>query len=162
MPNTEANITPETAASLVSAVKVPFKSGKFPDLSFAAPANSEPPAQTKPATKKQLTKKKAAPKPKTMKAKPAPKGKKSVKAVKPEIKLRPDGLREGSAGGLLVDTVCRKQGATHAELVEALGWPGGQCLPYLIRVCQKAGVRLKKERKPGEAMRYFGIARKSR
>ena len=68
MPNTEANITPETAASLVSAVKVPFKSGKFPDLSFAAPANSEPPAQTKPATKKQLTKKKAAPKPKTMKA----------------------------------------------------------------------------------------------
>src|SRR5262245_49077190 len=125
MPNTEANITPETAASLVSAVKVPFKSGKFPDLSFA-------------------------------------KGKKSVKAVKPEIKLRPDGLRKGSAGGILVDTVCRKQGATHAELVEALGWPGGQCLPYLIRVCQKAGVRLKKERKPGEAMRYFGIARKSR
>src|SRR5262245_26170006 len=93
MPNTEANITPETAASLVSAVKVPFKSGKFPDLSCAAPANSEPPAQTKPATKKPPMKK-AAPKPKTMKAKPAPKGKKSVKAVKPEIKLRPDGLRE--------------------------------------------------------------------
>src|SRR5262245_7577443 len=91
MPNTEANITPETAASLLSAVKVPFKSGKFPDLSFAAPANSEPPAQTMPATKKQLTKKKAAPKPKTMKAKPARKAKKSVKAVKPRLSCAPMG-----------------------------------------------------------------------
>jgi hypothetical protein len=140
MPNTETNITPETAT---------------------APVNPEP-TQAKPATKKQPTKKKAAPKPKTVKAKPAPKAKKPVKTAKPEIKLRPDGLREDSAGGLLVDTVCRKQGATHAELVEALGWPGGQCLPYLVRVCAKAGVRLKKERKPGEAMRYYGVVRKSR
>jgi hypothetical protein len=58
----------------------------------------------------------------------------------------------------LVDTVCRKQGATHAELVKALGWPGGQCLPYLIQVCAKAGVKLKKERKTGEPMRYYGVS----
>jgi hypothetical protein len=120
---------------------------------------SEPKAEAKvakAATAKKRTKtKKAA-------TKPAPKSIKLVKAATPEIKLRPDGLRVGSAGGLLVDTVCRKQGATHAELVEALGWPGGQCLPYLTKVCAKAGVRLKKERKPGEAMRYYGVVRKSR
>jgi len=79
-----------------------------------APVNPEP-MQAKPATKKQPTKKKAAPKPKTMKAKPAPKAKKPVKTAKPEIKLRPDGLREGSAGGLLVDTVCRKQDRVHTS-----------------------------------------------
>jgi hypothetical protein len=135
--NTEVNTTPETAT-----------------------ANPEP-TKAKPATKKQPTKKKAAPKPKTGKAKPAPKAKKTVKTAKPEIKLRPDGLREGSVAGVLVDGVCRKGGASHAELLAMIGWPGKQCLPYLMKVCQKAGVRLKKERKPGEAMRYYGI-RKSR
>jgi hypothetical protein len=76
---------------------------------------------------------------------------------------RPDGLRVGSAAAKLVDAICgSKDGKTHAELVTMLGWPGGQCLPYLQRSCEKAGVRLKKQRKPGEPMRYYGIARKSR
>ena len=104
----------------------------------------------------------AAKKPARRKAKPALKSKKSVKTAKrakAEVKLRPDGLRVGSAGGLLVDTVCRKQGATHAELCEIVGWK--QCLPFVIKSCKQAGVKLRKERKPGEAMRYFGI-RKSR
>jgi hypothetical protein len=138
--NTETNITPEIAP---------------------APVDREP-TQAKLATKKQSTKKKATPKPKTVKAKPAPKSKKAAKTAKSEIKLRPDGLREGSVAGVLVDGVCRKGGASHAELLAMIGWPGKQCLPYLMKVCQKAGVRLKKERKPGEAMRYYGIARKSR
>jgi hypothetical protein len=59
------------------------------------------------------------------KAKPARKSKKSGKPAKKanaEVKLRPDGLRVGSAGGLLVDTVCRKHGATHAELCKIVGW----------------------------------------
>jgi hypothetical protein len=90
---------------------------------------------------------------------PAAKSKESgkpAKKAKVEVKLR-DGLRVGSAGGLLVDTVCRKQGATRAELVESLGWPGKQCLPYLMKSCEKAGVKLQKERKPGEPVRYYGV-----
>jgi hypothetical protein len=133
--NTEANITPETA-----------------------PANSEPPTKAK-RTRNVAAKKASKSKKVTTK--------KNVKAATPKkgdeaVKLRPDGLREGSAGGLLVDTVCRKQGATHAELVEALGWPGGQCLPYLMKVVKQAGVKLRKQKEAGQPMRYFGARSKSR
>src|SRR4051812_10421657 len=63
------------------------------------------------------------------KPKPKPTPKPSAKKAKPVTALRPDGLREGSAGARLVDFVCRKQGATNAELCEMIGWK--QCLPFV-------------------------------
>ena len=90
------------------------------------------------------------------KSKRKPKAKPKAKPLtKAATKLRPDGLREGSAGALLVDTVCRKQGATHAELCEAVGWK--QCLPFLIQSAKQAKVTLRKERE-GREVRYFGTA----
>jgi hypothetical protein len=81
-----------------------------------------------------------------------PKAKPQTKAA---TKLRPDGLRERSAGGLLIDTVCRKQGATHAELCEVVKWRS--CLPFMLKVAKLAKVTLRKERE-GRAVRYFGEA----
>jgi hypothetical protein len=85
---------------------------KMRDEPNTATAEEHQPAETvaaKAATAKKPIKRKAA-------AKPAAKSKESgkpAKKAKVKVKLR-DGLRVGSAGGLLVDTVCRKQGATHA------------------------------------------------
>lgn len=78
---------------------------------------------------------------------------------KAQVKLRPDGLRVGSAGGLLVDTVCRKAGATHAELCEIVGWKS--CMPFLLKSCQQTGVKLRKQKEEdGISVRYFGIRKK--
>ena len=73
------------------------------------------------------------------------------------LKLRPDGLREGSAGARLVDFVCRKQGATNAELCEMICWK--QCLPFLRKSCDQAGVKLRTEKSEGERTRYYGTVR---
>ena len=89
------------------------------------------------------------------KAKPKPAPKPSAKKAKPVTALRPDGLREGSAGAKLVDFVCRKEGATNEELCEMIGWK--QCLPFLKKSCEQAGVKLKTEKEPGERTRYYGM-----
>ena len=89
------------------------------------------------------------------KAKAKPKAKPKAKAkAEAKIKLRPDGLREGSAGGVLVDAVCKQAGATHAELCQLVGWK--QCLPFLIKSAKQARVTLRKEREEGGRVRYFG------
>jgi len=54
----------------------------------------------------------------------------------------------------LVDAVCRKAGATHAELCKIVGWK--QCLPFVIKSCQQAGIKLKKQKQEGGTVRYFG------
>jgi hypothetical protein len=74
--------------------------------------------------------------------------------AKDAIKLRPDGLRQGSAGGTLVDAVCRKAGATHKELCAVVGWK--QCLPFVVKSCEQAGVKLKKQKEEGGTVRYLG------
>src|SRR5262249_5543226 len=84
------------------------------------------------------------------KPKAKPKAKRPTKAA---TKLRPDGLREGSAGALLVDTVCRKAGATHAELCQIVSWKS--CLPFMLKMAAKAKVALRKRRE-GAQVRYFG------
>jgi hypothetical protein len=92
------------------------------------------------------------------KRKPRPKPKAKPKAKPPTkdaTKLRPDGLREGSDGARLVDTVCRKAGATHAELCEIVNWKS--CLPFMLKMAAKAKVKLRKERE-GAQVRYFGTA----
>jgi hypothetical protein len=107
----------------------------------------------KPQPKKTVTKK--AKTAKTKKAVKASKPKKTTKAkTKAAIKLRPDGLRQGSAGGLLVDAVCRKSGLTHQEACKIVGWK--QCLPFLVKSCEQAGVKLKKEKQEDGTVRYFG------
>lgn len=87
-------------------------------------------------------------------AKAKPVHKSAKPKPKPESKLRPDGLREGSSGAKLVDFVCRAKGATNEELCNHIGWK--QCLPYLKKSCDQAGVKLRTERKEGELTRYFG------
>jgi hypothetical protein len=90
------------------------------------------------------------------KRKPQPKRKAKAKAkplTKAATKLRPDGLREGSDGALLVDTVCRKAGATHAELCAIVSWKS--CLPFLLKSAAQAKVKLRKERQ-GREVRYYG------
>jgi hypothetical protein len=86
------------------------------------------------------------------KSKRKPKAKPKAKAA---TKLRPDGLREGSDRALLVDTICRKQGATHAELCAVVKWKA--CLPFLLKSAKQAKVKLRKERQ-GREVRYFGTA----
>jgi predicted flap endonuclease-1-like 5' DNA nuclease len=105
------------------------------------PAETEVKAATKAATAKKSTKRKA----------PA---KKVVKTKKPAVKLRPDGLRLGSVGGKLVDAVLRRKGVTHAEACAIVNWK--QCLPFLVKSCRQAGVKLRKQKQASKPMRYFG------
>jgi len=56
-----------------------------------------------------------------------------------------------TAAEKLIALVTRKQGVTHAEACEELGWK--QCRPYLIKVCDAAKIILRKQRKRAEASR---------
>jgi hypothetical protein len=94
-------------------------------------------------------------------AKSKPTAHKPAKAKsKPEVKRRADGLVENSAGAKLVDFVCRKQGATNAELCKMTGWK--QCLPFLKKSCDQAGVKLTVTKEPGELARYHGTREASK
>jgi hypothetical protein len=66
---------------------------------------------------------------------------------------RPDGLVIGSDGAKLVDAICSKAGATHAELKALIKWKS--CLPFMLKSAAQAGVRLRKERE-GKEVRYYG------
>jgi len=66
---------------------------------------------------------------------------------------RPDGLVVGSDAARLVDAICSKSGATHAELRKLIGWKS--CLPYAMKSVAQAKVRLRKERE-GREVRFFG------
>jgi hypothetical protein len=116
------------------------------------PAQKETPKpETKTKTKtKMRTKTKSA----TTGTKPKP------QIIRPRIKRRPDGLVQGSAGALLVDTVCRARGATNEELLAVVGWR--QVMSFVVRSCAQAGVKLRKERKPGQPLRYYGTPRGAR
>jgi hypothetical protein len=67
---------------------------------------------------------------------------------------RPDGLVVGSDGAKLVDAVCSKAGATHAELKALIKWKS--CLPFMLKSAAQAGVRLRKEREDDGQVRYYG------
>jgi hypothetical protein len=69
---------------------------------------------------------------------------------------RPDGLVVGSDAARLVDAICSKGGATHAELKKLVGW--NSCLPYAMKSVVQAKVRLRKERE-GREVRFFGTPR---
>ena len=86
-------------------------------------------------------------------AKAKAKGKKAETAAAPAGEERADGLKAGSKLALLADTICRPEGATHAELCQVVGWR--TCLPMAMEACKKAEISLRKE-KEGNATRYFG------
>ena len=69
---------------------------------------------------------------------------------------RPDGLVIGSDAARLVDAICSKAGATHAELKKLVGWKS--CLPYAMKSVVQAKVKLRKERE-GREVRFFGTPR---
>src|SRR5262245_3517883 len=79
--------------------------------------------------------------------------KQAKKVVKVGKERRADGLVVGSDGARLVDAICTKAGATHAELKALIKWKS--CLPFALKSAAQAGVRLKKERE-GKEVRYFG------
>jgi hypothetical protein len=83
------------------------------------------------------------------------KSRKQTKA-KPGKERRPDGLVIGSDGAKLVDAMCAKSGATHAELRKLIGWRS--CLPFAMKSAAQAGVRLRKSRE-GREVHYFGTPR---
>ena len=87
------------------------------------------------------------------KSKSRPKAAKAAKAIKATGKRRPDGLLISSDGAKLVDAICAKGGATHAELKKLIGWKS--CLPFAMKSVVQAKVRLRKERE-GREVRYFG------
>jgi hypothetical protein len=80
------------------------------------------------------------------------KTRKQVKA-KAGKERRPDGLVIGSDGAKLVDAMCSKTGATHAELKALIKWKS--CLPFALKSAAQAKVRLRKERE-GREVRYYG------
>lgn len=67
---------------------------------------------------------------------------------------RIDGLKAGSSGATLVDTVCREEGATNEELCKAVGWK--ECLPAMKKYAAKAGITITTKKEKGESTRYFG------
>jgi hypothetical protein len=83
------------------------------------------------------------------------KSRKQVKA-KAGKDRRPDGLVTGSDAAQLVDAICSKAGATHAELKKLVGWKS--CLPYAMKSVAQAKVRLRRERE-GREVRFFGTPR---
>ena len=84
-----------------------------------------------------------------VKAKP----RKQAKAKSGKVEVRPDGLRKDSAGAKLVDAICSKTGATHAELRKLVGWKS--CLPYAMKSVVQAKVKLRRQRE-GREIRFFG------
>jgi hypothetical protein len=93
--------------------------------------------------------------------KPKSKNTRKAKAAKPASKggskeRRGDGLVVGSDAARLVDAICAKSGATHAELKKLVGWKS--CLPYAMKSVVQAKVRLRKEREGGE-VRFYGEPR---
>src|SRR5262245_60975289 len=87
------------------------------------------------------------------------KSRKPAKAAKAKTAgkdRRPDGLVIGSDAAKLVDAICAKSGATHAELKKLIGWKS--CLPYAMKSVVQAKVKLRKERE-GREVRFFGTAR---
>jgi hypothetical protein len=75
------------------------------------------------------------------------------KQAKAGKERRPDGLVIGSDAARLVDAICSKAGATHAELKKLVGWKS--CLPYAMKSVVQAKVRLRKEPE-GREVRFFG------
>jgi hypothetical protein len=76
------------------------------------------------------------------------------------VRVRPDGLKVGSPAALLVDMVLRPKGASNLELCEAVGW--AQCLPYMKKQAEKAGVEVDPRKAEGELTRYYGTRRTKR
>jgi hypothetical protein len=81
------------------------------------------------------------------------KTRKQTKAKAAGKERRPDGLVVGSDAARLVDAICAKSGASHAELKKLVGWKS--CLPYAMKSVVQAKVKLRKERE-GREVRFFG------
>lgn len=65
--------------------------------------------------------------------------------------------KPGTAAAILINTICRKKGATNEELCQAVGWE--ECLPAVKKYAAKAGVALTTKKEPGQLTRYFGRRR---
>jgi hypothetical protein len=92
--------------------------------------------------------------PATAPVNPEPKPTKAKAAKKKAVTKKAVTKTKVTAAEKLIDAVCAKKGVTHAEACELLGWK--QCLPYLVKVCEKAGIKLRKERQDDRTVRYYG------
>ena len=94
-----------------------------------------------------VAKKAAAPKLATKTEKKQPKAGKTPKLASPNDKVP-------SKRDLMLDMVCRKGGATEAEICKEIGWK--KCLVTLRRAAAASDVALRTEKVPGGRARYFG------
>ena len=85
----------------------------------------------------------------TAKSKPA----KAETAPREAPKAKP-ATRERSKRDIMLDLVCRKGGATEAEICEQIGWK--KCLVTLRRAAAAEAVTLHSEKVKGGRARYFG------
>jgi hypothetical protein len=92
--------------------------------------------------------------PETVPANPEPHPTKAKVAKKKAVTKKAAKKAKLTAAEKLIEAVCAKKGVTHAEACELLGWR--QCLPYLVKVCENAGIKLRKERQDDRTVRYFG------
>ncbi len=76
---------------------------------------------------------------------------KKAKAAKPKAEAAPKGPTKNQ---MMLDMVCRAEGATEQEICEAIGWKA--CLVTLRRASAAAGVTLRAEKQKGGRARYFG------
>lgn len=127
----------ETAPKTQVAVKSPNKPVKAVALAKAKGATGK--AKAKVGTK-------TAPKPKTAQAAPG-------KAARPLPAKGKDPLRIQSKTEQVGMMMRRKEGCTTAEVLALTRWPSVS-LPQMARA---NGVRLRKEKKPGELTRYYAI-----
>jgi hypothetical protein len=83
--------------------------------------------------------------------------KKSVKKPAAAPKVRPAKTNGGKTKNeIMLDMICRKRGATEAEICEQIGWKA--CLVTLKRAAEKFAVKLTSEKdKATNRNRYFGV-----
>jgi hypothetical protein len=87
-------------------------------------------------------------------AEKAPKAEKPAKAPKaPKAATAPAGDKGPTKREIMLSMASRKEGATEAEICEAIGWKA--CLVTLRRVCEAEGYDLRTERQKGARARYY-------
>ena len=151
-------LTPEQKAKVDAAVKLLKDADKAKAKERKAMASQlgMAPTDMKKAGAKLKSEVKAKPtktaKTKTVKPVKAKAEKATTKPVK-VAKPRKDGEpRPGSKAALVGDLLRRKNGCTAAEAMKAAEWPSIS----MPAAAKAAGLKLRKEKKPGEVTRYYG------
>ena len=69
-----------------------------------------------------------------------------------KARVRVSPVKAGSKASLIGDLLRRQNGCTYADVLAATGWPSVS-MPVQAK---SAGLKLRREKVPGQPMRYFG------